>query len=127
MKALLVINFIWAGLLAWCFSPDRNSDTFDIALSVACCIWVICAFAMFFRARWAWWGTMIILCALAAFFTRGIIRAVLELCSSRSLTRADGWPGWTVTMAFFLPTVGLLVTMVFTRRFYDTRRTAAIA
>jgi hypothetical protein len=32
-----------------------------------------------------------------------------------------------VMMAFFLPTVGLLVTMVFTRRFYDTRRTAAIA
>jgi hypothetical protein len=127
MKVLLVINFVWAALLAGCFSLDGNSNRFDIALSVGCCIWVVCAFAMFFRARWAWWGSLTILCAVAAFFVRGLIRGVLQLGSGQALTRADGWPGWTVMLAFFLPTLGLLMTMALTRRLYDRKRPAAIA
>jgi hypothetical protein len=121
VKALLLINLLWSGLLAFAFSPDKDSDAFDIALSVACYVLVVCAFGMFFRARWAWRDSLALLFAIAAFFSRGIVRALLEVASGRSLGNVKGWLGWGVMLGVFLPTTGLIIAVALSRRCYGSK------
>jgi|ERR1035437_4699196 hypothetical protein len=127
MKTLFVIHFLWASLLAFCYSPDMNSDRFDIGLSIGCCVWVICAFGMFFRARWAWWGSLVILGAVTTIFSVGVVGALFDLAAGRALAAAKHWPGWGAMLGFYLPTVGLLAAVWLTKRFYGKQRPTATA
>ncbi len=126
MKAFLVIHFIWACLLAFCWGLDTVAGAFDIALSVICYLWVICAFGMFFRARWAWWGSFAILCAVILFQSAGAAGALFDLAMGR-LVAAKHWPGWGIMLGFYLPTLGLLFALLFTKKLYAGPRAITTA
>ena len=112
MKALLTCNLLWAALLAALWSPDKNSDTIDIILAVFCYIWVFSLIALFFRTRWAWWGSVATSAGLTLFMSRGVILGWLHGTASTS-----GWPGWPVMLGFFVPTLAALLSLIFARRF----------
>jgi hypothetical protein len=112
MKALLLCNLLWAALLAVLWSPDKTSGTIDFLIAAACYIWVLSLIALFFRARWAWWGSVAASAAITLFMSHGVLLGLI-----RDSSGTPGWPGWPVMLGFFVPTLAALLSLIFARRF----------
>lgn len=115
MKAILALHSLWAVVLALVWSPAKGSDAFDILLAVICYLWVLFSLSLFFRTRWAWWGSSIAALSVAIFMAGGLVRAFRFAAAGQLSTAAD-WPGWGVFLALFLPTLASLAGLFHVRR-----------
>jgi hypothetical protein len=127
MKVLMILHFLWACLMAVGWGLDTASDWFDVLLAGVCYAWVICAFGMFFRARWAWWGSVSTVCAVTLFFSAAMIKTLYDVAVGRTLPMGEHWSGWTLTLTLYLPTVGLLLALLVTKKTYAKQRPPAMA
>src|SRR5262249_44394366 len=133
MKAFFVIHLLWACLLAFCFSANKSSDLFDLTISAVCYVWLVCAVGLFFRARWAWWGTLLSLCVMMALLSTGVIGVLFHLVSRRPASSwmtghsAENWLLWGAFLSLFLPCAGLLIALIRLKRVYVQRQPATRA
>lgn len=113
MKLFLICQILWAVILAALWTPNSSGDAVDVCLAIVCYAWVISAFALLFRVRWAWWSCIVAASAILLFVCRGVVHGLL-----RTAADTTGWPGWGVMLGFSVPTLTIAIALILFRSRY---------